>query len=171
MRLLEAYVREAVIDAGSRFKDKRKKDLTDKVLGIVNDMPGIFQAQEKQEAEINQSLNDLQNIPDRLVNQKRARIAVSGAFSDDEFGPQGHLFDVIAWSSPRDHHYESLRRFVQLNADAFESAAHQMELTLADVETYAESLKWSAPWRRYTQWASSVQKVQDFTSSLAKMLA
>jgi hypothetical protein len=168
--LLRQYIRETVIDASKKFADRRTQNFRQKMQKLANDIPNVFARQEKQEKEINSRLNNLRTIVNRLVNQKRGRLAVPGAFSDGHWGPEASFLNIIAYSSERDDYYPELKRFVRSNAAAFERASNSLKAELAQIENDADELEWPAPWRRYTNWAYIVRLVKDFDEKLHKLL-
>ena len=164
--LLREFIAEAVIDASGSFAAKRAGDFRKKVQGALDDLPNAFQRQAELERDVNFRLAPIEEIPDRFVNPKRLRLAVPGAFTDDEFGPGASVF-----SAERDPHWAALRRFVTANAVAFRRALQAVEQALDDVQAHADEMEWPASWRRYTQWGYVAHNVQSFADKLKRLMA
>jgi hypothetical protein len=170
-KLLRDFIVEAVIDASDRFKKKRADDTHAKIQSVYDAMPDAFAMQAAQEKEINARLNDLERVVDRHVSQKRARLAMPRVFIDDYdagWGPEGSLFDIVAFTHRGARDHELVKGYVAANAEAFRRAAMDVDAELKNIEKDAEAMQWPAPWKRYTQWGSRVADVNRFIDNVAE---
>ncbi len=170
--VLRGLVREAVIDAAERFRQKRAADAVTKATDLAIDTPGVFEKQESQEEYVDALLEDLKELPNSIVSLKGMRLACPWAFDEDEgWGPEATAFDVVSHASKYNaDDWENLRAFVSLNRDAFTRAAATVKARLDEIAREADEMEWAAPWRRYTAWGSVAASVTRFVANVNEMM-
>lgn len=167
-KLLREFIQESLVDASAAFKAKRSSDFKNKVSNVVGSIPGAFQSQAAQEKHVNDQLEATEGIVDRFVSRNRLRLAVPEAFTDEEWGPTGTVFDVV--SMPSDSYREQLKKFVMNNSEAFLKAIKSMDAEHALIASEADKLKWPAPWRRYTKHNAFASRLNYFKDVVQRLL-
>ena len=144
--------------------------LEKKLQGIASDMPSVFAKQEEQEKGLNERLLALECIVDEEISKKRARHATPQLFTDEDFGPNSGLFNVFSLMHVGDPNYEDVRRFARMNEQGLLRAIDRMNVGLDEIERWADTLEWPAPWRRYTNWGYASTSIRRFVDNVRHML-
>jgi hypothetical protein len=161
---LRTLVREAVIDITGRLQKKKSDAFADKVKDLASSITGAFDQQREQEAAVSDAFDELPVGVDKIVGQKRFRLACPLAFSGDEgWPPDTSVYTIVSLLHPRDYSYEQVARYIAANADVFADSVRWLDDTITGLEKTFDAMDWPAPWRRYTSWGSITRDVQRYT--------
>lgn len=161
---LRTLVREAVIDITGRLQKKKSDAFADRVKDLAGSITGAFDQQREQEAAVSDAFDELPVGVDKIVGQKRFRLACPLAFSGDEgWSPDTSVYTIVSLLHPRDYSYEQVARYIATNADVFADSVRWLDDTITELEKTFDAMDWPAPWRRYTSWRSITRDVQRYT--------
>lgn len=172
VNLLRYFVFETVIDASERFRAKRKSNLSDKIHGLAIDVQSSFDAQSSQEKMINSAIEDVFNMPgDALGGDKRVMMMLAPIYKHSWEGSDANLFAIIDLADFFDEQeVKVLNAFVKKHEDTLSATINEMKDSLDEIEEWANSMDWPAPWKRYTKWYSSMRSFQSFVGNFQKLL-
>jgi len=160
---LRTLVREAVIDITGRLAQKKTDAFSKKIAGLADDITSGFARQREQEMMVSDALTEIPTGVDRIVGQKRFRLACPLAFAgDDGWGPDTDVFTIVSMAHGAEPSHEQVMSFVAANAATFADAVRWLDDAVSDAERRFDAMQWPAPWRRYTAWHSFMRDVQKF---------
>lgn len=169
---LRKLIREEVIDFTKRLDQKRADAFQKKIAGLAGDITNAFADQREQEILASEKMGAIESEIDRMISKKRMQLAVPGLFGDgaDEWSLTTPVITVISNESKGSPHYELLRQHVRKNRDIFSAAVTRLDELVTQLEKELDSMRWPAPWRRYTDWGSFSSTVTRFIHNIEDML-
>jgi hypothetical protein len=171
-KILKNFIRETVIDATQKFRDKRTNDVTQKMSKLANDLPKVFKTQAEQEVYINKRLENLEKQASKMLGIKKFLIACPACFNSDEgwettTGPFTVISFASNWRNSQD--WQQIKQFVKHNHNECLAVIAFIKNEMNSIAEEANKMTWAAPWQRYTKWSTSLIDVSRFIENIEKM--